>query len=46
MEIWIASMVVFGVAGYFVDGGGGVLWGVLLGPIGLIIAAIMKDKKG
>ena len=45
MEIYLLSALIFGLIGYFVDGGKGVLWGALLGPLGLIIAAILKGKS-
>jgi hypothetical protein len=48
MEVLIFIIVfaaVFGGIGYAIDKERGAIWGALLGPIGLIIAAILKGKN-
>lgn len=47
-ETWSSPLqgaIVFGVIGRFVDGARGATAGVLLGPVGLIIAANLKTKS-
>jgi hypothetical protein len=45
MEILLLLSLVFAGIGYVIDAGKGAIWGALLGPLGLIIAAVLKDKS-
>lgn len=44
IEFIIVGAILFGIIGFFINGGKDGIWSALLGPIGLIIAAIMKGK--
>ena len=37
-------LILFGIAGFIISGWRGMLWAIIFGPFGLIVAAILKGK--